>query len=175
VVTEGGVRGALVEGTAMAEVGKAIGGEAEAVLLPGLYCIEANMLHGLSTSLMGPWTDMAEGTYQVLLRHGLHGKRDATPLRFGRLVAMLRKLPPLSHAGGTILVWRLSAYEIDLATAGPPAEVIAAASLSAAIRGAQEAALTRIIRAVGMEPPSWGGTDGRNGELLATESGHSVT
>jgi hypothetical protein len=86
--------------------------EAEAVLLPGLYCIEVNQLHGLSSSLRGPWTDIAEGTYQLLRQERLHTRRLASALRFARLCALLRRLPPVGSAGGTILAWRLSADEL---------------------------------------------------------------
>ena len=125
--------------------------EAEAVLLPGLYCIEANQLHGLSSTLRGPWTDIAEGTYQLLRQEGLHTRRLASALRFARLCALLRRLPPVGSAGGTILAWRLSADELAIATDEAPAELIASDRLTPGVRREQELVLVHVLRSFGLE------------------------
>ena len=125
--------------------------EAEAVLLPGLYCIEVNQLHGLSSSLRGPWTDIAEGTYQLLRQEGLHTRRLASALRFARLCALLRRLPPVGSAGGTILAWRLSADELAIATDEAPAELIASDRLTPGMRQQQEQLLVHVLRSFGLE------------------------
>lgn len=125
--------------------------EAEAVLLPGLYCIEVNQLHGLSSSLRGPWTDIAEGTYQLLRQEGLHTRRLASALRFARLCALLRRLPPVGSAGGTILAWRLTADELAIATDEAPAELIASDRLTPGMRQQQEQLLVHVLRSFGLE------------------------
>ena len=90
--------------------------EAHATLVPGLYLIESNVLHGASSPIRGPWTDLTEGAYQTLRQLDLHRRLAASPLRFGRLCALLRKLPPTGNVGGTIWAYRLGAGEIERAT-----------------------------------------------------------
>ena len=122
---------------------------ARATLRPGLYCIEANALHGLSTAVPGPWTDVAEASYQTLRHQKLHTQRAASPLRFARLCAMLRKLPPLARlGGGSLLVWRLSADELRGATSGRPHELFPARDLSPGMQKAQRRALERVMHAI---------------------------
>jgi len=120
--------------------------EAEAALLPGVYCIDSNLLHGFSSFLRGPWTDIAEGAYQLLRQEGLHTRRLASPLRFARLCALLRKLRPLGNVGGTIFAWRLTAADIEMATQEAAAEVFASNELSLGMRHHQEMALSQILQ-----------------------------
>ena len=107
------------------------------------------MLHGLSSYLKGPWSDMAEAAYQQLRQDGVHTTRLASPLRFARMCALLRKLRPLDHAGGTILIWRLTSEEIHTATAEAAAEVIAISELSRGMRQHQKRALATILNGAG--------------------------
>ena len=120
----------------------------QSLLLPGLYIIEANALHGLSSQLKGPWTDIAEYAYQALKHKQLHTTYLASPLRFGRLTAFLRKLRPIGSAGNSILVWRLTADEIEMVTEGEPAEVFPSAQLSPAVRSQQQQLLGSILQEV---------------------------
>ena len=67
-------------GTLLSAMTPAMGTEeAEAALLPGLYCIEVNMLQGLHSFLPGPWTDMAESAYEALRQRGLHTSSTGVP------------------------------------------------------------------------------------------------
>ena len=99
----------------------------------------------------GPWTDLAEGVHAQLRRRGLHTHALASPLTFARLCAYLRKLPPLATAGGTLLLWRLTAEELELAISGPPAELLAARVLSPGVRRLQKAALAAVLERLGFE------------------------
>ena len=128
--------------------------EAQAELLPGLYLLEANALHGVSSAFKGPWTDMAEDTYQALLSRGLHTRRAASPLRFARLCALLRKLQPLSTTGGTIFIWRLGADELHMASEGEPAEIFSSRALSPGMRKLQQKVLAKIAAALNVSPAS---------------------
>ena len=125
--------------------------ESQAVLLPGLYVVEANSLHGLSSMVIGPWTDVAEEYYQVLRRLHLHTRVAASPLRFARLCAMLRKLKPMKSMGSSLLAYRLSWDELDLATEDAPAELIPAIELTPVVRRRQMRALQGILRASGVD------------------------
>ena len=117
------------------------------LLLPGLYIIEANALHGLSSQLKGPWTDIAEYAYQALKHKQLHDVPSVTA-GFGRLTAFLRKLRPIGSAGNSILVWRLTADEIEMVTEGEPAEVFPSAQAFSAVRSQQQQLLGSILQEV---------------------------
>ena len=130
---------------------EATAAEAQALLLPGLYIIDANSLHGLSSAVKGPWTDLAETYYQVARRRGLHTKLAASPLRFARLCAFLRKLTPIGNLGGTLFAWRLSADEIQIATDEAPAEIYPAIELTPGVRRKQQRALEQILKALGVD------------------------
>ena len=60
-------------------------------------------------------------------------------------LALLRRLRPLGSAGGTILLWRLAADEIDEATHGEAAELFPAAALSPGVRQRQQALLEQVL------------------------------
>ena len=124
--------------------------EEQAVLLPGLYVLEANALHGLSSAFIGPWTDLAESAYQLVLRHGLHARFAASPLRFARLCAMLRKLQPLATVGHALLIWRLTDDELRLASHGEPAEIFPSRALSPGVRRLQHRFVARTLEALGV-------------------------
>ena len=135
------------------------------MLLPGLYIVEANALHGISSAYKGPWTDSAELAYRMLVNRGLHDRRAASPLRFARLCATLRKLKPIHIAGHALLIWRLGPDELRLASDGEPAEVFPASALSPAVRKLQDRFLGRIMDAVGAEARASSETCEPNGYL----------
>ena len=125
--------------------------EAHAALVPGLYLIESNVLHGASSPIRGPWTDLTEGAYQTIRQLGLHRRLAASPLRFGRLCALLRKLPPTGNVGGTIWAYRLGGGEIERATEEAAAEVFPSSALSPGMRREQQRAVEGVLRLLGVE------------------------
>lgn len=108
---------------------------------PGIYAISATMLSHVYSPYRGPWTEARERRYQELrvldaafraLKASPHGHpelmRETSPeawaarwdeynqLRFARLCHYLRVRPPDGNVGYSILLFRLSAAEIDAAT-----------------------------------------------------------
>ncbi|MBI5426615.1 MAG: glycosyltransferase family 39 protein [Opitutae bacterium] len=112
-------------------------------LEPGLYCISATMLHRVYTSVRGPWSDGYETEYRRLTRWLVEQQTkpgaewqgpDARPLgdlerklelarleqlRFGRLCRYLERRAPDAIVANTVLIYRLSASEIQAALAAP--------------------------------------------------------
>ena len=103
------------------------------------------------TASLPPSTPVQLSAYEALRQRGLHTRRLASPLRFARLCSYLRRLPPLGSAGGTLLVWRLTAEEVEIASTGRPAELFAARELSPGMRRKQQAALAQILMALADE------------------------
>jgi tetratricopeptide (TPR) repeat protein len=120
--------------------------QAVAPLEPGWYAISATLLESVCTQTFGPWNRVYEMEYQNALAHlqagegsggaphppGLRLKTDAdsfwekpfSHLRFGRLCAWLRtRRPPDDAIGHSILIWKLSASDLQAALLGPPAEL----------------------------------------------------
>ncbi len=118
---------------------------------PGLYAISASMLQHVYMPLRGPWTSENERQYQELrlndgnfraLKAQPNGHpelmREITPaewskawtlyeqLRFARLCHYLRARRPDGMAGYSILIYRLSAVEIDAALNGRASALAAA-------------------------------------------------
>jgi Dolichyl-phosphate-mannose-protein mannosyltransferase len=106
----------------------------------GLYCISATMLQQVYSSYRGPWTPEQEKSYQEgrakeplfreylanptvqaeLRRLGQAAAFEKTwtyydALRFARLCHYLRARQPLAMIGYSILIYRLSADEVDAA------------------------------------------------------------
>jgi tetratricopeptide (TPR) repeat protein len=116
-------------------------------LRPGVYCVSATALQAVYAEPFGHWCRKFEATYQsareyVLARNAASGVGSpAAPmfdgdssveavavssfniLQAGRLRAFLRHRPPEATVGGSILVFRLSAADLEGALAGPPAEL----------------------------------------------------
>jgi len=104
-------------------------------LMPGLYCISATSLQAVYDDAPGRWNKAYEQRYQER-RHQLAG--EAVPLsaaelaaaragyeygKYLRLLAYLRHRTPDHQIGYSILIFRLSAEELDRALLGPPAEL----------------------------------------------------
>jgi hypothetical protein len=112
---------------------------------PGLYCIGATMLEQVYSPVQGPWTPALEEHYQALrvfeplFRAYASGpaaraklEAEMSPekwkaardrflqLRFARLCDFLRARAPDANIGYSILIYRLSAEEVNAATGGPP-------------------------------------------------------
>ena len=112
-------------------------------LQPGLYCISATMMQDVYSPYRGNWSVDKERTYQALradllpklARNELSGRivdfgRDGTErlwtldrLRFNRLCAYLKLRPPIAHVANCMLVFRLSAEELAVITAGDLSEL----------------------------------------------------
>lgn len=103
-------------------------------LRPGTYVISATMLHSLYGPLCGPWRASHEAAYQALLPAipaAGSGTRDEErtlrlalfdALRFGRLCSYLRKRRPDARITYGMLVFELSAEELDVALRQPSPE-----------------------------------------------------
>ncbi|HVW19783.1 MAG TPA: glycosyltransferase family 39 protein [Opitutaceae bacterium] len=110
---------------------------------PGIYAISATSFQGIGTLTFGRWNRTYEAQYQasfryvqgMLQRARAAGRRlggDVEPavmarirtfdgLCFGRLCAWLRHhREPDAEVGYSILVWRLSAQDLNAALLGPP-------------------------------------------------------
>ena len=105
-------------------------------LLPGYYAISASVLEGV-TIAGGPWNSSYEAEYRGVCR--LMDEASALPadrrrqayaklstpfvaLRLSRLCAWLRRpqtRPPDAFVGHAVLVWKLTAKDIDDALTGP--------------------------------------------------------
>ncbi len=107
---------------------------------PGFYCVSATILQHVYEDDRGPWAAPYERAYQSGLRWvssanldvgetGLAAERRNErlhifqSLRFGRLCAYLRHQRPIANAGYSILVFRLTERDIELALNSPPAEM----------------------------------------------------
>jgi len=117
---------------------------------PGIYIISATLFESDYTYTFGPWNTFYEKDYQntfsILhtyeitskdpIQHAALLKTHPEPfwinaysefekLRFGRLCAWLRHYRPVPDAscGYAILIWRLSAKDLEDALLGPPAEI----------------------------------------------------
>jgi len=109
----------------------------------GAYCVSATLLRGIMTMAPGPWTPEHEQVYKRVLakikpkwemarKHGTPGNlspEDATQLdhelsdyeqlRFARLRAYLLSRKPDDYIGYSILVYRLTEEDIDMALNAP--------------------------------------------------------
>lgn len=118
-------------------------------LTPGYYAISATLLQSVYTSTFGPWSRAYEERYQLALARvrayeeisanqaryaGELGALSPAErkneldihdqLRFGRLCAWLRHHgDPPHHVGHSILIWKLSAADLESALHGPPVEL----------------------------------------------------
>jgi hypothetical protein len=117
-------------------------------LQPGIYAISATMLQGMGLVTVGHWNRFYERLYQQCLTNlrtlaateGDAQKRAELlrvhpwpywdkqyslfdQLRFGRLCARLRKIPPDDNVGYSILIWNLDATTLAQAIDGPPPEL----------------------------------------------------
>ncbi len=112
-------------------------------LRPGYYCVSATILQHVYEDDRGPWAAPYERAYQ----DGLNwiARIDPAPLskeapdaateqrderlrifrslRFGRLCAYLRHQKPVANIGYSILVFRLTGDDLNLALNGEPAEL----------------------------------------------------
>jgi 4-amino-4-deoxy-L-arabinose transferase-like glycosyltransferase len=132
-------------------------------LEPGIYCISATMLQNVYSSVRGPWTIALEKEF--LLLRGLEPTlvafqndssrrkallRDAPAenwdiawgryeqLRFARLCHYLRVRESDSSIGHSILIYRLSAEEINLATVASLREWSAAIDMAVTRRSGRK-------------------------------------
>jgi len=88
-------------------------------LKPGLYCLSASNLQQVFL-LPSPWTPALEGEYRHLVAGEATLGEGPLParlelLRFARLCACLRLRQPDAVIGGSILVFRMQAPELDQA------------------------------------------------------------
>jgi hypothetical protein len=100
-------------------------------LRPGTYCISATCLQAVYGFAPGRWNRQYEARYQELISHfttqdepvevELRSQLDA--LKAHRLATYLRHRDPDDHVGYSILIYRLSAAELDSALNGSPAEL----------------------------------------------------
>ncbi len=92
-------------------------------LTEGIYCISATMLQSVYTPAIGPWNRHYEEWYRKVASE----RKDFllfNKLRFARLCAFLRSREPDDSAGYSILIYRLSRSDVQLAIEGPPAELL---------------------------------------------------
>jgi hypothetical protein len=82
---------------------------------PGLYCVSATTLAEVYSSLRGPWR--AAWTAEMTASTTADDRR--AELRTARLCKYLQSRPPDAHAGYAILIYRLTAAEIEAALTGP--------------------------------------------------------
>jgi 4-amino-4-deoxy-L-arabinose transferase-like glycosyltransferase len=82
---------------------------------PGLYCLSASSLAEIYSSYNGPW----QPQWDALLRDPGTDEGTRELLRFTRLCRYLQARRPDAEAGYAILIYRLSAREIDEALHGP--------------------------------------------------------
>jgi hypothetical protein len=112
-------------------------------LLPGIYAISATNLQHVYLSPRGPWTVENENRYQELLIQiaALNRRQQEAPqeaaertalireferYRFGRLCAFLRLREPIDSAGYSILIYDVSADDLNRALFRPLSEWTAA-------------------------------------------------
>jgi hypothetical protein len=122
-------------------------------LQPGTYCISATILQNLYTKFPGRWNVEYEDTYQQLaekvrlFNSSNREKRDQLiaadgqtawanwlqtyeQARLARLTSFLRRREPDSEINYSILVYLLSAEDLDRAINGPPIELLESADFS---------------------------------------------
>ena len=80
-------------------------------LEPGLYCISATSLAEVYSGFSGPWRE----EWEQALRAGPGDYDRFARLRFSRLCKYLQARAPDANAGHSILIYRLSAAELDAA------------------------------------------------------------
>ena len=101
------------------------------VLRPGTYCISATCLQAVYGFAPGRWNQQYEARYQELNAQfaerddstDIEPRREWDVLKSRRLASYLRHRDPDDHVGYSILIYRLSAAELDLALHGLPAEL----------------------------------------------------
>ena len=81
---------------------------------PGLYAISATSLSGVYSGLSGPWKPEWESAYLAAPRDG----EEFARLRFARLCRYLQGRAPDALAGHAILIYRLTAEELETALQG---------------------------------------------------------
>jgi hypothetical protein len=100
-------------------------------LKPGLYCVGATFLQNVYSFRMGHWNPQYEEEYHICLRYFAE-KAHADPknhrtvvatmnyLAFGRLTSYLRcRKQPIAQVGYSVLVYRLTADDLQRALLGP--------------------------------------------------------
>ena len=103
-------------------------------LEPGLYCISASGLQAVFEDAPGHWNKLYEERYQARQRQlKSSGEMTADQLaaakaafeygQYLRLLAYLRHRQPDANVGYSILIFRLTAEEIEQALNGPPVEL----------------------------------------------------
>ena len=112
-------------------------------LEPGVYCVSATMLQQVYSRVPGPWTPQYESAYQSILHNAQvfeRLRRDSQAdqrlvrgraaeiegqmlmfehLRLARLCAHLRRRQPDAYAGYSILIYDVTAAELNQALSGP--------------------------------------------------------
>lgn len=83
-------------------------------LEPGLYAVSTTSLSGVYSGLRGPWRPEWEAAYRAAQRDG----EEFARLRFARLCRYLQGRAPDALAGHAILIYRLTAEELDTALEG---------------------------------------------------------
>jgi len=103
-------------------------------LLPGIYCISATMLQGVGIFDEYGWNSKNESAYWLLRAESLAASRGTRAplnasenqeywdLTFGRLCRLLRKREPDGFAGYSIVIYRVSADELQRALDAPISE-----------------------------------------------------
>jgi hypothetical protein len=102
---------------------------------PGVYCISATILQHVYETEHGKWTQHYESNYrQARAWHEGYRKIDINSsfdreresafarLQFARLCAHLRQCEPLDNVGGSVLIYRVTAADLDRALLGAPPE-----------------------------------------------------
>ncbi|MGE3243248.1 MAG: ArnT family glycosyltransferase [Pirellulales bacterium] len=103
-------------------------------LKPGVYCISASMLQGVYVDPRGPWTEKSEKIYQQLRAEMSASTTDPAgleyfdSLRLARLCAYLRQREPDDTIGYSILIYELSADDLEQALRQPLSPADASAS-----------------------------------------------
>ena len=84
-------------------------------LEPGLYAISATSLSEVYSGYSGPWRE----EWQGLFERADPASEGFDRLRFARLCKYLQRRPPDANAGYSILIYRLTAADIQAALHGP--------------------------------------------------------
>lgn len=90
-------------------------------LSPGLYCVSATILSEVYSRYRGPWTPEFETRWQQVRSAPLTDDTypDYDELRFARLCKYLQGREPDSHAGYSILIFRLTTEDLRAALEAP--------------------------------------------------------
>lgn len=120
-----------------------------AQLRPGWYVISATHFRRTYLPVRGPWTERHErvfhevrGRLAVAEKNGppttpagqaqlLQDARDYEILCFGRLIALIERRDPLEVVGGSLLVFKLTDADLNVALHAPLAELRRAAAVAA--------------------------------------------